>query len=61
MPTLQQQIANKFIAKLGASKVMDAEKIEKLRTLLAGGKKLKADDLVKSPLSSPVVTSSDQA
>jgi len=47
MPTLQQQIAEKFLAKLGESKALDAERIEELRLLLAGNKKLKADDLVK--------------
>jgi hypothetical protein len=47
MPTLQQQIAAKFLAKLGESKDVDAEKIEQLRTLLASSKKPKADDFVK--------------
>jgi len=47
MPTLQQQIAEKFLAKLAGSKDVDAEKIDQLRGLLAGGKKPKADDFVK--------------
>ena len=47
MPTLQQQIAEKFLATLADSKDVDAEKIEKLRTLLADSKKPKADDFVK--------------
>jgi hypothetical protein len=47
MATLQQQIAEKFLAKLAQSKAVDAEKLDQLRTLLADGKKLKADDFVK--------------
>jgi hypothetical protein len=47
MATLQQQIAETFLAKLAESKAMDAEKIDKLRTLLSNSKKPKADDLVK--------------
>jgi hypothetical protein len=47
MPTLQQQIVEKFLGQLAESKAMDAERIEQLRTLLADSKKLKADDLVK--------------
>ena len=35
MPTLQEQIAEKFLAKLTESKDVDAEKIDHLRTLLA--------------------------
>ena len=46
MATLQQQIAEKFLVKLAESKVVDAEKIDRLRKLLADSKKLKADDLV---------------
>ena len=48
MPTLQQQIAEKFLAKLAESKDMDAGRIEPLRILLSNSKKLKADDLVKA-------------
>lgn len=47
MATLQQQIAEKFLAKLAESKDVDAERIDQLRKLLADSKKLKADDLVK--------------
>lgn len=48
MATLQQQIAEKFLAKLAQSKAVGAEKLDQLRTMLAAdGKKLKADDFVK--------------
>jgi hypothetical protein len=47
MATLQQKIADKFLAKLTESKDVDAESIDQLRTLLTESKKLKADDLVK--------------
>jgi hypothetical protein len=47
MPTLQEQIAEKFLAKLADSKDVDAEKIDQLRILLAKSKKPKADDFVK--------------
>jgi hypothetical protein len=47
MATLQQQIAEKFLAKLTKSKKVDADKIDQLRTLLADSKKLKADEFVK--------------
>jgi hypothetical protein len=47
MATLQQQIAETFLAKLSESKVIDAEKIDQLRTLLANNKKPKVDDFVK--------------
>lgn len=48
MATLQQQIAEKFLAKLAQSKAVDAEKLDQLRSLLAdNSKKLKADDFVK--------------
>jgi hypothetical protein len=47
MATLQQQIAEKFFAKLAESKSMDSEKIEQLRKLLAESKRLKAEELVK--------------
>jgi hypothetical protein len=47
MPTLQQQIAEKFLAKLAESKKVDADKIDQLRTLLADSKKLKAEEFVK--------------
>jgi hypothetical protein len=47
MPTLQEQIAEKFLAALADSKDVDAEKIDQLRTLLVDSKKPKADDFVK--------------
>jgi hypothetical protein len=47
MATLQQQIAEKFLGKLAESKDVGPEKVAQLRDLLAAGKKLKADDLVK--------------
>ena len=47
MATLQQQIAEKFLAKLAESKEVDAEKINLLRSVLADSKKLKADEFVK--------------
>jgi hypothetical protein len=47
MATLQQQIAEKFLAKLAESKDLDPDKIDQLRTLLANSKKPKADDFVK--------------
>ena len=47
MPTLEQQIAAKFLASLAATKALEEEKIEQLRVLLASGKKLKTDELVK--------------
>lgn len=46
MPTLQQQIADKFLAALAKDKDFDAAKIELLRRLFAEGKKTKAEDLV---------------
>jgi hypothetical protein len=47
MATLQQKIADKFLAKLADSKDVDAAKIDQLRTLLADGKKPKAEDFVR--------------
>jgi hypothetical protein len=47
MATLQKQIAEKFLAKLAESKDVGPEKVVQLQNLLAAGKKLKADDLVK--------------
>jgi hypothetical protein len=45
--TLQQQIVEKFLAKLAESKEVDSARIENLRILLAAGKKPKAEDFVK--------------
>ncbi len=47
MITLQQQIRETFLAKLAASGAVDGDKIAKLRDLMNGGRKLKADDVVK--------------
>jgi hypothetical protein len=47
VPTLQQQIADKFLGRLSTSGTLDAEKIEQLRMLLSGGKKVKPEELVK--------------
>ncbi len=47
MATLQQKIAEKFLAKLADSKDVDAAKIDQLRTLLANGNKPKADDFIR--------------
>jgi DNA-binding phage protein len=47
MATLQQRIAEKFLAQLAESKEVSAEKVEKLRTALSAGKKPKVDDIVK--------------
>jgi hypothetical protein len=47
MPTLQQQITEKFLAKLAESKDLHSETVEQLRTLLAAGKKPKPDEIVK--------------
>ena len=47
MPTLQQKIAEKFLAKLADSKDVDAAKIDQLRILLVDGKKPKVDDFIR--------------
>jgi len=47
MPTLQQQIDDKFLAELAKSTEVSAEKIERLRSVLSAAKKPKADDFVK--------------
>ncbi len=47
MPTLQQQIAEKFLAQLGNSMEISVEKIEKLRAILTATKKPKPDDFVR--------------
>jgi hypothetical protein len=45
--TIQQTIVDKFLAKLGEGKEVDASKIEQLRNLLANDKKPRPDDFVK--------------
>lgn len=47
MATLQQKIAERFLAKLEGSKDVDPAKVEALRILLADGKKPKADDFAR--------------
>lgn len=47
MGTLQQKVAEKFLAKLKEGKGLDAEKIEQLRKLLADSKKPKAEDFIR--------------
>jgi hypothetical protein len=47
MPTLYQQIGDKFLSELGKSKEISARKIGALRRLLIRGDKLKVEDLVK--------------
>jgi hypothetical protein len=47
MATLQQNVAEKFLAKLMHGKSLDAEKIKQLRKLLADSKKPKAEDFIK--------------
>jgi hypothetical protein len=47
MPTLQKEIAEKFLKKLAASKDVHNETVDQLRTLLAAGKKPKAEEIVR--------------
>jgi hypothetical protein len=47
MPTLQQTIAEQFLARLAESGALDADRIKQLSALLASDKKPKADDFVK--------------
>jgi hypothetical protein len=47
MPTLQEQIVEKFLRRLAGSKEVGPEKIAQLQNLLTAGKKPKIDDLVK--------------
>jgi hypothetical protein len=47
MPTLSQQIADKFLSKLAESDEVDAAKIEQLRAVLYDNKRAKAEDFVK--------------
>ena len=47
MATLQQTIAKKFLDNLSGSDAVNASRIEQLRKLLADGKKVKPEDLVK--------------
>jgi hypothetical protein len=45
--TLQQNVAEKFLAKLKDGKSLDDEKVEQLRKLLTDSKKPKAEDFIK--------------
>jgi hypothetical protein len=47
MPTLQQTIAEKFLAALAEKQVLEPAGIDALRDLLKAEKKIKADDFVK--------------
>lgn len=47
MGTLQQKIAETFLAKLADSKEIDVDKLTQIRVLLAAEKKPKVDDFVK--------------
>jgi len=46
VPTLQQKIADEFLAKFAQSKDADATKVEQLRKLFAEKKKPTAEDFV---------------
>lgn len=46
MPTLRQQIVEKFLGALTESQAIDAKRLEKMRVLLKETKRPKADDLV---------------
>jgi hypothetical protein len=47
MPTLYQQIGDRFLSELSKSKDICAKKIDALRPLFTSGNKLKVEDLVK--------------
>jgi hypothetical protein len=47
LPTIQQAIGEKFLAKLAEGKEVDARQIEQLRALLIDNKKLRPDDFIK--------------
>ena len=47
MAKLQQEIADAFLDELNESPDISPTMIDQLRELFSGGKKLKADDLVK--------------
>lgn len=47
MANLQKNIVVKFLATLSEGAEVDSEKIEKIRKLLEGGKKPKADDFIR--------------
>lgn len=47
VPTIQQQVAEKFLAKLAETATLEPDRIEQFRVLLSSGKKVKAEELVK--------------
>ena len=47
MATLQQDIAEKFLAALAQNKEFDADKIAQMRLLLARGKKPRPDEFAR--------------
>ena len=47
MPTIHQQIVEKFLRKLAESGEVDADTIEKLKVVLLQNARIKADDFVK--------------
>jgi hypothetical protein len=47
MASLQQQIADKFLAALAQRDEIDADKVAELRQLLSRGKKPKADGFIR--------------
>lgn len=47
MSTLQQKIAENFIARLAETKEIDAKKLAQIKALLSTGKKPKVEDFVK--------------
>jgi ribosomal protein S7 len=59
MSTLQKQITEKFLAKLAESKDLHSETVDQLRTLMAAGKKPKADEIVKASSTRAAVILSD--
>ena len=48
MITIQQKIAEKFLAELADQKSVTPEQIKRLRLLLASGKKIKPDEFAKA-------------
>lgn len=47
MLTMQQKIAQQFLKELGEGEDVTAEQIERLRALMAMGKKIKAEEFAK--------------
>jgi hypothetical protein len=47
MPTLQQQIAEKFVSKLAESDDVDVATIEKIKMLFSENKRIKPEDFIK--------------